>query len=369
MRILMVTPASPLVDGGVERHVLEVSRRLVAGGDSVDVVCADPGGPGLVEFSRDGVEFHVVRAWPANQDWRFAPGIWRQMSRGHWDVVHIQCYHTFVAPIGMVRALRLGIPYVVTFHGGGHSSRLRERLRGVHRRALKPLLIRAQRLIAVARFEIDFYGRELGIPQEKFTLIRNGTELTAFLDVQHGGDDDRTTVEPPPVIVSVGRLVKYKGHHRVIAAMPYVLASRPDARLKIVGTGPYEGELRRQAADLDLGDRIEFTSVPPGDPRGMAELLRGTRLSVLLSDFETQPQTALEAVASGRRLLVADRGGTLELAEDGLARAISPEAPPDLVATAILEELVLPLPVDAARQLTTWEDCVAKLGALYRSVA
>ena len=48
MRILMVTPSCPYNQGGVERHVREVSTRLAAMGHSVSVVCADPSRAALV---------------------------------------------------------------------------------------------------------------------------------------------------------------------------------------------------------------------------------------------------------------------------------------------------------------------------------
>ena len=47
LRVLMVTPRSPLLQGGVERHVMEVSRRLAAAGAEVEVLCTEPGGPRL----------------------------------------------------------------------------------------------------------------------------------------------------------------------------------------------------------------------------------------------------------------------------------------------------------------------------------
>jgi glycosyltransferase involved in cell wall biosynthesis len=44
--------------------------------------------------------------------------------------------------------------------------------------------------------------------------------------------------------VSCGRLERYKGHHRVIEALPLVQQTVPDATLHILGSGPYEKELR-----------------------------------------------------------------------------------------------------------------------------
>lgn len=360
LRVLMVTPRSPLEQGGVERHVAEVSRRLAGSGTVVEVLCAEPGGPPLTESELDGVPVHAVRAWPADRDYYFAPGMWRQMRRRRWDVVHLQSYHTLVAPLAMLRALTLRVPYVVTFHGGGHSSTLRNRSRGLQRLLLRPLLRRAACLIAVARFEIEEYGEELGLPPERFALIPNGTELTLVkaASVERSG---------PPTIASIGRLERYKGHHRVIRAFPEILASLPEARLLIVGTGPYEEELRNQAAALGVGDAIEFTSVPAGDAEAMAALLARVSLVILMSEFETHPLVALEAASAGCRLLVADAGGLAELAAEGLARPIPLEASPAAVAAAAIEELDKPAP-EGTPDLISWDESAALLEELYRKV-
>ncbi len=362
LRVLMVTPRSPLSQGGVERHVMEVSRRLAAAGEEVEVLCTEPGGPALREDERDGVAIRTVRAWPANRDWCLAPRLWREISRRPWDVVHVQSYHTFVAPLAMLRALWLGIPYVVTFHGGGHSSEARNRVRGLQRLLLGPLLRRASRLVAVARFEVEEYGEELGLPAERFALIPNGTDLSFSAASGANGQP-----QGPPTLASIGRLERYKGHHRAIAAFPYVLESEPQARLLIVGTGPYEGTLREQAEGLGLAGRVEFTSTPPDRPEAMAELLQTVSLVILLSDFETHPLVALEAAAAGRRLLVADSTGLAEIAADGFARSVQPDETPEGVGRAVLEALAAPPPEDRPR-LSTWDECAAGLQDLYRSV-
>jgi glycosyltransferase involved in cell wall biosynthesis len=310
---------------------------------------------------RDGVEIHTVRALPRNRDYYLAPKIWGEIEDGRWDLIHVQSYHTLVAPLAMSRALRLGIPYVVTFHGGGHSSDLRNRIRGPQMRVLRPLLARAARLVAVARFEIEDYGKALDLPPEKFALIPNGTDVS-FGDGAVVASDPAT-----PVLATIGRLERYKGHHRVLAAFPLVLEREPDARLLIVGKGPYEEELRRQAEDLGVSDRVEITSIPPDDPGGMATLLGGVSLVVLMSDFETHPMVALEAAAAHRRLLVADKGGLGELVADGFARGIALDADPEQIAAAIVEELAKPAP-RSSPQLTTWDQCTTALIDLYGSV-
>src|SRR2546427_33498 len=83
---------------------------------------------------------------------------------------------------------------------------------------------------AAAAFEIDYYSRRLRVPRERFVLIPNGSDLpkTATLPDTHRDD---------ALIASVGRLERYKGHHRVIAALPYLLRSRPEIRLWVAGSG------------------------------------------------------------------------------------------------------------------------------------
>jgi len=361
LRILEVTPRSPLLQGGVERHVMEVSRRVAAAGQAVEVLCTDPGGPALAEQEHDGVPIRSVRAYPADSDWCLAPGLWPRIRRAKPDVIHVQSYHTLVAPLAMLRALVLRVPYVVTFHGGGHSSEHRNRARGAQRRLLRPLLRRAARLVAVARFEILEYGAELGLGPERFALIPNGTDLSFSAQPW-------TPRTGPPLIATAGRLERYKGHHLVIEAFPELLAREPEARLLVIGKGPYEPELRALAERLGIADKVEFTSTPPDRPEAMAELLRTVSVVVLMSSFETHPLVALESAAAGCRLVVADASGLGELAAEGLARAVPLDAPPAEIATAVTEELQESGPPPKP-QLSSWDDCAEALLQLYREVA
>jgi glycosyltransferase involved in cell wall biosynthesis/GT2 family glycosyltransferase len=360
-RVLMVTPRSPLAQGGVERHVLEVSTRMAAAGVHVEVICTDPDAERATEETHEGVRIRTLRAWPRERDWHFAPGIWRAMSREKWDLVHVQSYHTLVAPLAMLRALTLRVPFVVTFHGGGHSLEHRNRARGLQMRLLRPLLRRAARLVAIARFEIEQYGAALGVPPERFVFIPNGTDLSF-------SGSDVTAGEPAvPTLASIGRLERYKGHQRVLEAFPLVRERHPEARLLIVGKGPFEEELRRRVEELGLTECVEVTSVPPGDPKGMAALLGGVSLVVLMSEFESHPLVALEAAAARRRLLVADAGGLSEIAADGFGRAIPLDSSPEQIAAAALEELAKPQP-QSSPNLTSWDECAAALLDLYGSL-
>jgi glycosyltransferase involved in cell wall biosynthesis len=360
LRILMATPRYPPFAGGVEQHVREVGRRLAAAGCTVTVLTTDPTRR-LPRHEMDaGVSIVRVPAWPRRRDFYFAPRIYRSIvaGRAEWDIVHVQSYHTFVAPLAMLAARRAGLPYLLTFHGGGHSSTTRQLLRRVQWPLLAPLVRKAARLVAIARFEIGLYGASFRVPADRFELISNGVEIPS---VQPLG--------PPTdgLIASVGRLERYKGHHRVLAALPAILEQRPDARLWIAGSGPYEGELRKQAAALGVADRVDIRSIAPTEREEMAREIRRASLVVLLSEYETQPLAVLEAVALGRPALVADTSGLSELAERGLATAIPLSSGPDEVAAAVLGTLGS-APAPLHEPLPTWDDCASALLELYRKV-
>jgi len=71
------------------------------------------------EETVEGVRVVRVRAWPADFDFYFAPGIRSTIIAGRWDLIHCQGYHTFVAPAAMIAAVTSRQPFIVTFHMEG----------------------------------------------------------------------------------------------------------------------------------------------------------------------------------------------------------------------------------------------------------
>jgi glycosyltransferase involved in cell wall biosynthesis len=88
----------------------------------------------------------------------------------------------------------------------------------------------------------------------------------------------------------------------------------------------------------------------------------------LLSEYETQPLGILEAIALGRPALVADTTGLHEIAAQGLARAIPVNSSPQAIAWAVLHSLNHPS-TPKSLALPTWDECAAKLVALYQTIA
>ena len=360
LRVLLVTPRYLPIVGGVQNHVYQIARRFAQRDLETTVLTTNPGGQLPTEEKSEGLKIRRVPAWPARRDYYFAPAIYRIIKDGQWDIVHVQSYHTLVAPLAMLAAWRVNIPYVITFHGGGHSSRLRNSLRRGQRLLLRPLLAQADRLIATAHFEISLFSKQLWLPEDHFTLIPNGADLSE-------------TILPTPakvdegLIVSIGRLERYKGHHRVIKALPGVLEQQPEARLWIMGTGPYQPALWKLAHRLNVAERVEIRALPIADRQGIVSELSRAALVVLLSEYETHPMAILEALALGRPTLVADNSGLRELAQHNWAQAIPLNSTSQQVAEAILDQLSrpqVPPPID----LPTWDRCAADLLALYLEV-
>ncbi|MBI4788612.1 MAG: glycosyltransferase family 4 protein [Chloroflexi bacterium] len=359
LRVVMVSARYLPFMGGVENHIYQVSRRLAKRGVDVTVLTTDPQNHWPVAEEVEGFHVRRVRAWPANRDYFFAPGVMDVLQRERWDVVHVQSYHTLVAPMAMAAARGARIPYVVTFHGGGHSSRVRNAARGLQWQLLRPFLARAARLVATARFEIGLYGRALRLPAEQFIYSPNGGDIAADPRLANATPD-------PSLLISVGRLERYKGHDRVIAALPHVLKQRPDIHLRVLGGGPFEKQLQDLAHKLGVADRVEIRGVPLAERNAMAETLSRGALVALMSEYETHPMAAMEAIALRRSVLVADTSGLSELAENGWARAISLRSSPEQLAAAMLDQLQHPH-VPPPITLPTWDDCANDLYQLYNS--
>lgn len=357
----MATPRFFPETGGVENHVYQVARRLAAQGQDVKILATDRSRNLPVEETLENFQIKRVPAWPRNRDFYFAPGISHEVAKGDWDILHVQSYHTFVPIFAMSAALRAGKPFVLTFHGGGHSSRLRHAARTFQRLLLRPLIARASKLIAVARFEIELFSRELNLPREQFALIPNGAELPPIKRRPANGAGKEA------LIVSVGRLERYKGHQRVIAAMPHVLKHRPEARLWIAGSGPYESELRSLSRKFNVEDKVEIRAVAPEAREKFAKELSKASLFVLFSEYETHPLAALEAISLGCPALVADTSGLREIAEDGLAKSLPLDCTDEQLAQGMIAQLDHPMRPREIK-LPTWGDCAMNLLALYRDV-
>ena len=277
-----------------------------------------------------------VPARPRDRDYYWAPDIYRTIRREKWALVHCQGYHTFVPALAMAASAQERLPYVVTFHSGGHDSATRNRMRAAQHLVLRPLLRGAARLIAVSDWEARHFADELhlGLNHSRSCPTARSWAWAPPLRERPGDAVLGRTAGRigRPARALQGPPARHRGN-----AVP--AAVEPDARLRIVGGGPYEAELRRLAAASGVGERIEIGPIDATDRSGMAALLASADVVVAMSEYESQGIAVLEALALRRRVVVADSSALSEFARAGVARGVPLDATPEELAGALHEEL------------------------------
>jgi glycosyltransferase involved in cell wall biosynthesis len=129
-----------------------------------------------------------------------------------------------------------------------------------------------------------------------------------------------------PFVLNVGRLEYQKGQDLLLRAF----AASPEARdldLVILGRGTLEADLKRQAAELGIGDRVKFLGFTPNPWAWISR----ARLFALPSRWEGFPSVVAESLACGAPALVtACDFGPAEVVEHGVSGWVTP--PEDVLA-------------------------------------
>lgn len=162
-----------------------------------------------------------------------------------------------------------------------------------------------------------------GIPAERIHVMPNGVDLDLFGEpvAREAGLAAELGIAPgAPVIGYIGSFYAYEGVDDLIAAMPLLRQSHPDARLLLVGAGPMDAAWRAAAAALPEPDAVIFTGrVPHTEVEryyALVDVLAYPRKSQRLTDLVT-PLKPLEAMAQRRLVAASNVGGHRELITDG----------------------------------------------------
>lgn len=112
-------------------------------------------------------------------------------------------------------------------------------------------------------------------------------------------------------IVSIGRLVPWKGMDMLIDVVADIVKEFPHVRLKIIGGGPEEDILNSKVKSQKLGNSVEVV----GDvPHGTAlSYINTCDLFVLNSGYEGLSHVILEALSCSKPVLASKAGGNTEL--------------------------------------------------------
>ena len=171
-------------------------------------------------------------------------------------------------------------------------------------------------------------GNQLGLDHRRVRVIHNPIDIT---QIQRLARAPAPGMPERPFIVTVGRLEHQKGHDVLIKAYADSGAAK-EMDLVILGQGSQEAALRRQAAQMGVGDQVKF----PGFATNPWAWMSRARLFVLPSRWEGFPSVVAEALACGTPALVtACDFGPAEMVEHGRSGWVVPPEDPAAFAGAM----------------------------------
>ncbi|ASJ91033.1 TIGR04063 family PEP-CTERM/XrtA system glycosyltransferase [Porphyrobacter sp. CACIAM 03H1] len=177
-----------------------------------------------------------------------------------------------------------------------------------------------------------------GIPADRIRVMPNGVDLTLFGDPppRDAALAAELGIGPQaPVIGYIGSFYAYEGVDDLIAAMPLLRRTHPDARLLLVGAGPMDAAWRAAAAALPEPEAVIFAGRVPHSAveryYSLVDVLAYPRKAQRLTDLVT-PLKPLEAMAQRRLVAASSVGGHRELIADGITGTLF--APDDPAACA-----------------------------------
>ena len=142
--------------------------------------------------------------------------------------------------------------------------------------------------------------------QKKATIIFNQVEDKFFNHHTENGE----------FILASGRLTEAKNYPMMLRAFKRVLDKFPDEVLRIFGDGALEEELKKDARDLQIENRVQFM----GFSNDMSGNYFRAKFLVLTSNYEGMPNAVLEALASSTPVISTDCpcGGPQMVIQDGI---------------------------------------------------
>jgi len=353
MKILQVCPRYYPHIGGVEEHVRNISERLVKRHE-VTVATTDPSGKLQKEEVINRVKVKRFESWAPNEAYYFSRELKKYLVKNSdsYDVVHAHSYHAFPAFYAAKAKNANKLIFTPHYHGTSHSL-LRSLLHFPYKFLGKKIFEKADKIICVSNYERKLVIKRFNINANKVVVIPNGVNLDEFKGLKRRKKNCR-------VILSVGRLEKYKGMQCLIKALPKL---DQDIILEIVGKGPYKSELIRLAKKLNVENRIRFFQDLP-----RTELLRkyaDADIFVLLSRYEAYAMVVAEALCAKLPCIVTDNSALSEWVDSENCFGIDDPTNSDKLASLIKK--VIGRKVKGV-EIPDWDDVTDQLLHLYEGI-
>jgi phosphatidylinositol alpha-1,6-mannosyltransferase len=188
-------------------------------------------------------------------------------------------------------------------------------------------LFAADKIIVVSRFTQHAVLTLLGKHQAgRIVLIENGVDTTRFYPAARNQElIGRYRLMGQFVFITMCRLVEKKGVDQALRAFARLLPGHPKTRYLIIGSGPYEPELRALAVELEIAHAVEFAgSVAQHeqvDHYRLGDVFVMPNRSLPNGDTEGFGLVFLEANACGVPVIAGQDGGSVDAVrndEDGL---------------------------------------------------
>lgn len=322
MTILICIPC--LLTGGTEIQTLNLVRALVSGGHRVVVACYFEYSEVMVgRYRATGAEVELMQqegkrigGWRGL--WFLYWGLRRLVKKYRPEVVHVQYMAPGAQPCLFLKLL--GVPHIIaTAHT---DARIYPSLRLLH--FIQRHVVDVFTCITT-RAEKEFFGEaKLFTPE---TALKKHEHVTIYNSLPEHvalADGARKRLPEQPVIGVVSRMEGIKGMDLVIPAFAEVLKRCPHARLLVVGDGSLLPQMKKQAEELGVADKVEW----PGRQaqESLVNYYDCINVFWMPSRSEGFGLSALEAMARGCPVVASRVGGLPELVTDNCGLLCEPES-------------------------------------------
>lgn len=177
----------------------------------------------------------------------------------------------------------------------------------------------------------EFLMSEYGIPELKIQHVYHGVDLDQFDPSGESHEDD------PPMILTVGRLVDYKGFDRVVDACGMLRDRGVEFQGQIVGDGAMYGDIRAQIQRLGLDDHVSMPGYVPHET--VRDLYDRAAVYVFAGSHEQGhyglPNVMVESAAMGVPIVTTWMPAVPELVEHETNGLVVDDRDPETFADAI----------------------------------